>query len=77
MKVEFTCKYCNYKWNKTMYSYESNNDFKCLKCGDTDPTAKDLTKEKIDYYQGSPKFEEKPKKEDPAEILGWYSSKRD
>jgi len=58
-ELEFTCKYCDNKWNKFIYSYDSNDKISCIKCGGRDLIIRDASKEKIDYYEGSPPFVKK------------------
>lgn len=57
-KYELTCEYCGHIWKidyiPTEYTW-------CEKCKDHHIKVKDLSKHQIDYYQGSPAFEEKTK----------------
>lgn len=45
------CKYCNHRWSKVIYNYESL-DKSCPKCGDKDLIVEETNKNKIDYYCG-------------------------
>ena len=67
MEIEFTCLYCDHKFIKTYYSSSDVSLEKCPKCGDKNLKAKDVKKDKIDTYDGSPPFPEKPKKEPEKE----------
>ena len=64
MKVQFTCRYCNYKWREDVYSGVVSNK-KCEKCCDTNLEVVELDKYRIDSYQGCPPFEDKKKKPEP------------
>lgn len=51
MSIEFTCLYCNFTWDKTVYSDIRKNAQICPKCKSQTLKIrqKDLNK-KIDYY---------------------------
>lgn len=64
------CTYCGAQWK---VDYITAKHAVCPKCQDIDVTAKDLAKDSIDYYAGSPPFKdkEKPKElilEEPKEV---------
>lgn len=59
-RYELTCQYCGYSWE---IQYAPNGTIYCHKCKDSSIKAKDLHRDKIDYYAGSPPFEEKEDKE--------------
>lgn len=59
MKVDLTCTYCDYKWEKTLLAL-NNSTPTCPRCGDKKIKARQhQDSDKIDYYQGSPAFIEK------------------
>ena len=60
MEVQFVCLYCGEKWRKKVYAGETAQ-VKCSICGDRNVDAVELSKYRIDSYQGCPPFEEKKK----------------
>lgn len=67
MKLELTCKYCNYKVIKDYYSKSFATGDKCDRCGDSHLIIKDLEKSKIDQYKDSPAFSDTEKEKDDYE----------
>lgn len=57
MKVEITCTYCGFHWNKEVYSQSTLQYEQCTNgnCRDKNLIIRDVTS-KIDYYQGSTPF---------------------
>lgn len=58
MEVSFNCTYCDHKWTRNVYSLSGMEEV-CPKCKDKNVKYKELSKSKIDYYQGCRPFEEK------------------
>lgn len=52
-----TCKYCDYKFEVEYYSIASAQFDRCKKCGDKNLKIEEITKSKIDYYEGCPPFQ--------------------
>lgn len=67
MKVEFECTYCGYRWVEEIWNKDTISSKVCKKgnCRTKNLLARDLQATKVDYYQGSPPFQE-PKKDN-----GW------
>jgi len=59
MKIEITCTYCGYKIDKEAYNEASVRSLRCSKCNDKNLLFKEIIRERVDYYAGSPPFEEK------------------
>jgi hypothetical protein len=53
-KYELICQYCGFSW---LVSYTPQHSVYCSKCKDGNIRAKNLETDKIDYYAGSPPFE--------------------
>lgn len=62
MVVEMECTYCGQKWQETTMNPTSLVNTRCSKCGDKTIRMKDVTKTKVDYYQGCPPFPAKKEK---------------
>lgn len=60
MEVELECMYCGHKWTNIVRNQAQIEAMVCEKrgCGHSTLKVRDMAK-KIDYYQGSPPFEEK------------------
>lgn len=58
MLAELICTYCNKKWERNIYSSSNVTEFECPVCGDKHVKIKDLTIDKVDYYAGSPPFQD-------------------
>lgn len=73
MTVEIECQYCGYKTTKVIYNQKSLENETCIKCKDSNLIIKDLSKARIDTYQGTPAFPEKGYKdtEDCNPDAGW------
>jgi len=56
IEVSLECQYCGHKWIYRAYSKASIDKLKCNKCSDSNLTVRNLSDNKIDYYQGSPAF---------------------
>lgn len=56
MIIHITCNYCDFKWEKNIYTRDSVSSEVCPKCKDTNLKVKDAKQDKIDYYEGSPAF---------------------
>lgn len=54
MVIQLICKYCDFKWEKHIYSESSIAAMTCIKCGDKHLRAKERTT--IDTYHGAPAF---------------------
>jgi hypothetical protein len=61
MKIEICCNYCGYKTVRNEYDESFIRNLSCYKCNDKDLVIKEVSKSKIDYYMGSPPFEENTK----------------
>lgn len=59
MDVDMQCTYCGKKWRLIAQSQWELMNAKCGVCGDKHIKMKDLSKETINYYQGSPPFPNK------------------
>jgi hypothetical protein len=57
MNFLLSCRYCGYEWNKMGYGHISEDE-SCLKCNDKNIDVRDLSKTKVDYYAGSPSFQD-------------------
>ena len=56
-RYEFICQYCNHSWQS---NYMSKETLYCIKCNDSHIRVKDLKSSEVDYYAGSPEFEDDP-----------------
>ncbi len=56
MTYHITCLYCDYKWEVSLENAISLQFENCPKCKDHNVKIKSKSKEKIDYYKGSPEF---------------------
>lgn len=65
--IHLTCKYCNNKWIKQIYSNALVNTDCCPKCNDSNIVIKELSDAKIDYYKGCTPFADE--KYDQEQIL--------
>lgn len=57
MLVQITCKYCDYRYTKNAYSTIHYEEC-CPKCGDSHVMIKKLEDHSVNYYSGSPPFED-------------------
>lgn len=73
MLINLTCFYCNYSWDKYLNSKKAVNDQHCLKCGDSNLRVVDLETSSIDYYKGSPPFDDKKSAND-VDVLDYYDN---
>lgn len=56
MVVTLTCKYCDNKWDRNIYSKEAVASLECPKCKDDNIKVTEIIK--IDTYKGAPPFPE-------------------
>lgn len=63
MQIEATCEYCGHRWEIRPIE----RIITCPICKDKNVKIKDLSKHKIDYYQGSPPFKNLNDKEDDGD----------
>jgi hypothetical protein len=61
MEVEILCQYCGHKNVTVIYNQKSLEGETCNKCNDKNLIVREVSKSKIDYYEGSPAFPEKEK----------------
>jgi hypothetical protein len=59
LEVLIICQYCGHKTTKVIYNQKSLTDETCDKCDDKNLVVKELSKSKIDFYEGCPPFPEK------------------
>lgn len=52
-KYELICQYCGNSWE---INYTPKERIFCTRCKDPDIVAKDIAKERIDYYSGARQF---------------------
>lgn len=59
MYVELECVYCGFKWEENVSSKQEIEEMLCIKgdCKDSNLKVRDV-RAKVDYYQGSPPFQE-------------------
>lgn len=68
MTIKCTCLYCDHKWT----AYGEWDIRECARCFSKKPKVERINdKDKIDYYQGSPPFPEKPKVSENDPELFW------
>lgn len=60
MYVELECTYCGFKWEESVSTKAEIDEMACIhgNCGDTNLKVRDVARTKIDYYQGSPPFQD-------------------
>ncbi len=58
-RYKLICNYCSFSWE---INYQPQEILYCFKCKDTNIKLVDLIKDGIDYYSGSPPFEEAKKR---------------
>lgn len=59
MYIKITCNYCNKTWEQYVY-HTFKGGFKCSKCKESKSfTVQKEARQSIDYYIGSPEFENK------------------
>lgn len=64
--MKCTCMYCDYKWEKNIYTTQYANSLICPRCKDSFVKVRDVDDDKkADYYKGCPDFLEE-KLEDEA-----------
>ena len=56
MRILIICKYCDYKWDRNVYSAQSPINEGCPRCKSKDLNVKPLDEAKVDYYAGCPPF---------------------
>ena len=59
MEVKITCWYCDHTVYKTVYDQRGLQDLTCIICKDPNLIIKDVAKDRLDTYAGSPPFEDK------------------
>jgi hypothetical protein len=58
MHIEVECTYCGHKWRDNVLTQSEMVSLRCVngRCFDSNLKVRDLSKTKVDYYQGSPPF---------------------
>lgn len=70
MQLLLTCKYCDHKWEISTYS-DSVPEEKCSRCGDPNIRVTELSKSKIDAYEGCPPFVDRDEKDPNGGYYGF------
>jgi len=68
MKYDLECQYCGDKQTINAYHQSQIEHAVCIKCKDSSLTVREH-KEKVDYYQGSPAFQDPIKKPETPKVM--------